>query len=79
MLLIQNFFPFFICMSGIRKKENLPELSCASAQRGGPRRVDKLPCMGGQLWRFEGHFQSYAVLVESQHLFLLEGGSGVCV
>lgn len=32
-------FPFFICMSGIKKKQNLPESSSASAQRGGPRTV----------------------------------------
>lgn len=32
-------FPFFICVSGSKKKENLPELSCASAQRSGPRAV----------------------------------------
>ncbi|KAJ7427752.1 hypothetical protein BTVI_01595 [Pitangus sulphuratus] len=34
--------------SGGKKNQVLPELSSASAQRGGPRAVDKLQCPGRQ-------------------------------
>lgn len=37
MLLILNSFSFFICMSGGKRKQDLPELSCAGAQRGCSR------------------------------------------
>lgn len=58
-------FPFLIWVSGIKKKQNLPELSYANVQRGGPRTVFtqwiNFHVKGDNLWKFEDHFQNYAV------------------
>lgn len=62
-------FPFFICMSGIKKKQNLPELSSASAQRGGPRTVDKLPCPGRQSLEIWGPFSELCCELVDSHIF----------
>lgn len=77
-------FPFFYLCGWKQKETNLPELSYASAQRGGPRTVFsqwiKSHVQGHNSQESWGPFSELCCeLVESHHLLLLEGVSGVCV
>lgn len=81
MVLILNPFFMFYLHVWRQKEPGSADLYYANAQwhQDSVRPVDKLQCPGRKLIRLsEDHSELFCDLVESQHLFLLEGVSGGC-